>query len=80
MRKKTGLSQIDYASVEARLVAHHDACSNCGSMEWAAKNDDYCTGCCDSYMEYFYRVFSRTHNPLQDYVDKIMNEVQGHDN
>ena len=53
-------------------------CNNCKTYNWGAKNDDYCNRCEKEYIEIFYRVFSREHNPLQDYADAILLEVQGH--
>lgn len=67
-----------FVSRSKRGLVDREPCSNCEAFNWDAKNDDYCTGCTEDYMEIFYRVFSREHNPLQDYADKIMSEVQGH--
>lgn len=49
-----------------------DACRNCKSTDWAAKNDEYCTDCERSWWQAFTQIISRKSNPLQAFADQLL--------
>ncbi len=40
-----------------------DACINCGTTEWCAKNSEYCTSCERQWHEIYHRVISCNDTP-----------------
>lgn len=52
-------------------------CTNCGTLDWAAKNDEYCTSCEREWWRAWTMTVCSKPNPKQAYADAIMEEIQG---
>lgn len=50
-------------------------CTNCGSTEWAAKNDNYCTDCERQWWDAYTQTISRHPNPKQQFADEVIGLV-----
>jgi len=51
-----------------------DACDNCGTTKWAAKNDEYCTLCEYEYTRVARLTTANKQNPWQLWADKVLYE------
>lgn len=49
-------------------------CRNCKTLEWAAKNSEYCNVCCENYIAVVQRTLAEQTNPIQKRADAILGE------